>query len=258
MDEEKKPEGAAPPETEQPKSEAPAAPVEAAGSSAAKPAKPEKAVSTATPEKADQPKGTEKAAPAEAAAEKPAAAAKPPAEKPTPKKPSDEMEVEPWEGPLVDSLKARFGDEIKQFAVFREQAFLIADTAAVIPILEFLKLEEDFDYLVDITAVDYPKKEKRFEVVWILYSFAKNVRIRVKAVVGDGEKPATACTVHKAADWLEREVFDMFGIEFEGHPNMTRILLPEDWKGYPLRKEYSIIQQDQDWVRENLQIESGQ
>lgn len=258
MDDEKKPEGAAPPETEQPKSEPPASPVEAAVSVEAKPAEPEKPAPAATPEKADQP------APAEAAAAKPAPAAKPPAEakpaaaKPPPKKVPTEMEVEPWEGPLVDSLKARFGDEITQFATFRDQAFLIADLTAVIPILDFLKLEEDFDYLVDITAVDYPKKEKRFEVVWILYSFAKNVRMRVKAIVGDGEKPATACTVHKAADWLEREVFDMFGIEFEGHPNMTRILLPEDWKGYPLRKEYSIIQQDQDWVRENLQIESGQ
>jgi NADH-quinone oxidoreductase subunit C len=267
MDEEKKPEGEAPPEIEQPKSEPPAAPVEGAAPAEAKPAEPEKPAPAATPEVAAKPAPPPAlqaaAAPEKPAAAKPAAPEKPtatakPAAKPPPKKAPTEMEVEPWEGPLVESLKRRFGDEIKQFSSYRCQDFLIADAPSVIPILEFLKLEEDFDYLVDITAADYPEKEKRFEVVWILYSFEKNVRVRVKTSVAEGEKPLTACPVHKAADWLEREVFDMFGVEFEGHPNMTRILLPEDWKGYPLRKEYSIIQQDEDWVRENLQIESGQ
>ncbi len=260
MDEEKKPEGEAPPEIDQPKSEPAAAPVESAApaeaesAEAAKPVAPAGDVPAAPP--AEKPVAAPPAAEAKPVAEKPAA--KPAAAKPPPKKVPTEMEVEPWEGPLVDSLKARFAEEIKQFTSYRGQNFLVSDAPSVIPILEFLKLEEDFDYLVDITAVDYPEKEKRFEVVWILYSFEKNVRVRVKTSLADGEKPLTACTVYKAADWLEREVFDMFGVEFEGHPNMTRILLPEDWKGYPLRKEYSIIQQDEDWVRENLQIESGQ
>ena len=189
-------------------------------------------------------------------AEKPAA--KPPPKPPPKKKPPAVMEVSPWEGPLVDALKERFGEQIKQFSSFRNQNFLTAGLAAVIPIIDYLKLEQDYDYLVDITAVDYPKREKRFELVWILYSFAQNGRVRIKADVADGESPATATTVHLTANWLEREVFDMFGIKFEGHPNMKRILLPDEWQGYPLRKEYSIIQQDQDWVRENLHIESAQ
>lgn len=168
------------------------------------------------------------------------------------------MEVSSWEGPLVEALKERFGDRISEFSTYRDQHFLVADLPATLPILEYLKLEQDFDYLVDITAVDYPKREKRFEVVWVLYSFAKNIRIRLKAHAAEGESPASAVSVHEAANWLEREVFDMFGLSFEGHPNMTRILLPEEWQGYPLRKDYSIIQQDQDWVRENLKIESGQ
>lgn len=182
-----------------------------------------------------------------------------PAVKPPPKKKAPPtMETSPWEGPLVDALKERFGEQIKEFATYREQPFLIAELDSVVPIIEYLKLEQDFDYLVDVTAVDYPKKEKRFEVIWILYSFARNERIRVKALAGEEDSPKTAVSLHLAADWLEREVFDMFGIKFEGHPTMKRILLPEEWQGHPLRKDYSIIQQDKDWVRENLQIESAQ
>ena len=182
-----------------------------------------------------------------------------PAAKPPPKKKVPTvMEVSSWEGPLVDSLKERFGDRIKEFSSYREQSFLIAELSAVVPIIEFLKLEQDFDYLVDVTAVDYPKRENRFDLIWILYSFARNTRIRVKAQAGEGDSPATVTSAYQTANWLEREVFDMFGITFDGHPNMTRILLPDEWQGYPLRKEHSIIQQDEDWVRENLHIESAQ
>jgi NADH-quinone oxidoreductase subunit C len=92
----------------------------------------------------------------------------------------------------------------------------------------------------------------------VVYSFLRNQRIRIKSFTADGYRPATAVPVHLTADWLEREVYDMFGIEFEGHPNMKRILLPEDWQGFPLRKELSIIAQDTRWVQENLNIESGQ
>ena len=106
--------------------------------------------------------------------------------------------------------------------------------------------------------MDYPKRENRFDLIWILYSFARNTRIRVKAQAGEGDSPATVTSAYQTANWLEREVFDMFGITFDGHPNMTRILLPDEWQGYPLRKEHSIIQQDEDWVRENLHIESAQ
>ena len=85
-----------------------------------------------------------------------------------------------------------------------------------------------------------------------------NQRIRVKARVRDGFRPPSLTPVFPGANWLEREVFDLFGIEFAGHPHLTRILLPDGWSGHPLRKDYSIIQMDNRWVRENLGIDSGQ
>jgi NADH-quinone oxidoreductase subunit C len=210
---------------------------------------------------APPPSGGEAASPTEkpaapapkSAAPKPAAAAHA-----APPKPPAVMVTTPWESDITQLLKDRFGGDITEFSTYLGQNFLVAKPDAAIPILETLKLELDFDYLVDLTAVDYPKRADRFEVVYILYSFARNERMRVKIMIPDGCSPATAVTVHLGANWLEREVFDMFGIQFAGHPDMRRILLPEEWQGYPLRKEYGILQQDERWVQENLGIESGQ
>ena len=168
------------------------------------------------------------------------------------------MAATPWEGELPNQLKDRFGDQIAACSSYLGQNFVVVKPDAVIPILEFLKLEADFDYLVDITAVDYPKRAERFDLFYILYSFPRNERVRMKTAIADGAQPQTAVPVHTGANWLEREVFDMFGIQFAGHPDMRRILLPEEWQGFPLRKEMSIIHQDERWVKENLGIESGQ
>jgi NADH-quinone oxidoreductase subunit C len=189
-----------------------------------------------------------KAAPPKPAAAKEAAPPKPPAT----------MAATPWDSDLARELKERFGEGISETSTYLGQNFIVARPDSVIPILEYLKLEADFDYLVDVTAVDWPKRPQRFDVVYIVYSFSRNERMRVKTFIADGYKPETSVGVHLTANWLEREVFDMFGIEFAGHPDMRRILLPEEWQGYPLRKDYGILQQDQRWVQENLEIESGQ
>jgi NADH-quinone oxidoreductase subunit C len=168
------------------------------------------------------------------------------------------MAATPWESDLARDLKERFGGRIGETSTYLGQNFIVAKPEAAVPILEYLKLEADFDYLVDITAVDWPKRPERFDLVYIVYSFPRNERVRIKTRIPDGYKPETAVGVHLTANWLEREVFDMFGIDFAGHPDMRRILMPEDWQGYPLRKDYSILQQDQRWVQENLGIESGQ
>ena len=168
------------------------------------------------------------------------------------------MTTTPWEGELPARLAARFGTEVSEFSTYYGQNFLMSAPEAVVPILSYLRSDEGFDYLVDITAVDYPKRDERFDLVYILYSFSSNQRIRIKTRIADGYNPLTATSVYATANWLEREVFDMFGIEFAQHPDMRRILMPDDWRGYPLRKDYQILQMDNQWVQENLGIESGQ
>ncbi len=168
------------------------------------------------------------------------------------------MATTPWESELTRALKEEFGDQILEFSSYAGQNFLVAKPEAAIPILESLKEKHGFDYLVDITAVHWPERPEPFDIVYIIYSFERNERIRMKIRIAEGYRPRTAVPVHLTANWLEREVYDMFGIEFEGHPDMRRILLPEEWETFPLRKENSILKMDQRWVQENLGIESGQ
>jgi NADH-quinone oxidoreductase subunit C len=168
------------------------------------------------------------------------------------------MDTQPWSSDLTERLAAQFPGRIRESLSYLGQNFLLCAPEAVIPILEYLKVQERFDYLVDVTAVDYPARPERFELVYILYSFANNERVRIKTSIPEGYQPRSAVSVHLAADWLEREVYDMFGIAFEGHPNMKRILLPDEWQGHPLRKDYGIVQMDNRWVQENLGIDSGQ
>ena len=159
---------------------------------------------------------------------------------------------------MVKKLKAQFGSGISEASTYLGQSYMVVDRSLLPNVHHVLRDQEQFDYCVDITAVHYPKREKSFDVIWILYSFARNERIRVKTLIGEAESLPSVTEIWATANWLEREVFDMFGIRFDGHPDLKRILLPEDWKGHPLRKDYGIIQQDNEWVKINLGIESGQ
>lgn len=115
-----------------------------------------------------------------------------------------------------------------------------------------------YTYPADVTAADYPNRDKRFEVVYHIYSFVRNHRLRIKVLAADGESVPSLTGIWAGANWMEREVFDMFGIVFDNHPGLKRILLPEDWVGHPLRKDYDILKQDKAWVQANLEIKSGQ
>lgn len=157
-------------------------------------------------------------------------------------------------------MKEKFPGAVVDASTFRSQPSITILKESLVAICEFLKSEEGgaYTYLADETAVDYPKREKRFEIFYVLYTFKGNNRLRLKVALGDGEKLPSVAGVWPAANWLEREVFDMFGVAYEGHPDLRRILLPDEWVGHPLRKDYDILHQDAAWVKANLHIESGQ
>lgn len=130
----------------------------------------------------------------------------------------------------VRETHARLGD-----------ATALVDAAHVVDVLRFLRDTAglDFDMLVDLTAVDYLGEKPRFEVVYHLLSLAHNHRVRIKARVDEASPEIdTAVPLWAAANWMEREVWDMYGIRFRGHPDPRRILLYEEFEGHPLRKDY--------------------
>ena len=110
----------------------------------------------------------------------------------------------------------------------------------IVDFVEFLKADVTckFTTMIDITAVDYPGRDKRFDVVWHFLSMHQNHRIRVKAQLREDEAVPSIVSVHPSANWFEREVFDMFGILFTGHPDLRRILTDYGFRGHPLRKDF--------------------
>jgi NADH-quinone oxidoreductase subunit C len=205
-----------------------------------KPAAPPEASKTAVPKPPPPPPGAKPAAPA------------------APAKPKGPQQ-EPWSSPLVDAIKEKFGSEFVKSYSFIGQNNIEMKKDRIGEIMRFLRDNTimPFSYLVDETAVHWPKDEQ-FEIVYILYSFEKNEYLRAKTRIKEYESLESVTSVWTTADWLEREVYDMFGVQYANHPNLKRILLPEDWVGYPLRKDYNIRLQDVEWVRKHLGIDSGQ
>jgi NADH-quinone oxidoreductase subunit C len=241
-----------PPENEKPTADKPATP----GGVKSTPSGSVQSETTTTPSKPSPP--SETSTPPKAAAPatpvKPAAPAA--AGHPAPAKPAGPVPT-PWDAPLVAKYKREYGTGINPLTHLGQNYFEV-DRSLIPEILQLLRDDEKFDYCVDVTAVHYPKREKQFDVVWVLYSFSRNERIRVKTQIAEGESLPSSVPLWATCNWLEREVYDMFGIKFDGHPDLKRILLPDGWKGYPLRKDYGILQQDNEWVQINLGIESGQ
>lgn len=192
------------------------------------------------------------AAPSPAA--KPAVPARP---APPPPKPPVLLQI-PLDNDLTKRYREQFGAAILDAIEDRKQPYLVVAARQLTEIARYSRDVEKFDLLEDYTAVDWPRREKRFDLIAILYSFPHNTRLRLKIPLAADERAASLVEIWPTANWLEREIFDMFGISFKGHPDMKRILLPEEWQGHPLRKDYDILQQDTAWVRENLGIESGQ
>lgn len=145
---------------------------------------------------------------------------------------------------IVKIIKDNFPKEVLWYRCFRDECDITVRQEKIKEILAYLKHHPslDFDYLIDLTAVDYLGfREPRFDVVYHLMSIKHKHRIRVKAQVGEKDCYITSVAdLWRTAEWFERECFDMFGIEFVGHPDLRRILMPEDWNGYPLRKDYPV------------------
>jgi len=145
---------------------------------------------------------------------------------------------------LIDKLKEKFGHLVLDSHHFRGDQTVTVKKDCGLEFFRFLRDDADFamNFLMDLTAVDYlGKKDDRFEVVYHFYSLAHNHRLRVKIPVNEGDCVAESLTpLWRTANWYEREVWDLYGIKFRGHPNLRRILLYEEFKGHPLRKDYPV------------------
>ena len=230
------------------------------------------------------PAPSEKPAADSAPAEKPAAAATPPApaaEKPAAKpaaakpaakpKPKPKPPPEPPKGP--EDPAPPDGMELPGFVTALQEgvsgavehvSFWVGDWTVIVPadrlieVATFLRDHEAtaFDYLSDLTAADWPPREQRFDVVYCLYSIRLRHRLRIKVRAGEGEAVPSVTGLWTAANWLEREVYDLYGINITGHPDLRRILMPDDWQGHPQRKDYPLegpgellMESPQDWLR---------
>ena len=142
----------------------------------------------------------------------------------------------------VVRLKEKFASSIIDIVEFRGEVTVTVKREDIIPVLSFLKQSLQYNLLTDVTAVDYMGiKEDRFMLVYNLYSIPNKDRLRIKSPVPDADcRIQSATQVWQTANWLEREVYDLFGVNFENHPDLRRILMAADWEGYPLRKDYPL------------------
>ena len=142
----------------------------------------------------------------------------------------------------ANKLRAQFSDLLSEPAEFRGEVTLkVGDANRIADVCSFAKQTLGFDYLVDISSVDNYGEDPRFTLVYELYSYTHRTHLRLKIDVGEEASEApTVSGVWKTADWHEREVYDLSGVYFTGHPNLRRILCPEDWVGHPLRKDYEM------------------
>lgn len=144
--------------------------------------------------------------------------------------------------PAAKKLKARFPSSAIEETSFRGEVSVVVPKNDLFEICRFLYTDPDFQYhmLTDLCGVDHFPQTPRFEVVYLLYSFKTNDRLRIKTKIGEGESVVSVESIWKSANWLEREVYDLFGISFEHHPDLRRILLWDGYEGYPLRKDFPV------------------
>lgn len=158
----------------------------------------------------------------------------------------------------VEKLTAQFPDIFFEVRRFRDEVTVYVPREQIVAVATFLKEDDEvrYNYLSDLTGNDWPDREPRFEVIYHLYSLQHFTRLRLKVRVPEDDCTCPTITgVWGTANWHEREVFDLFGIEFLGHPSLRRILLPEEWEGFPLRQDYEIGWEEPEFTVRKVQRE---
>jgi NADH-quinone oxidoreductase subunit C len=187
------------------------------------------------------------------AGEKPADAGAP--KPPVKKKEEGPKPTDAAAHPLVKRLKEKFGEAVGDASEFIGQLSVYVDRERIVEVCDFLRTDEKtpFDYLSDLTCVHYPDRgDVPFEMIYNLFSIPANERVRLKAKTSDEAGIDSVTGVWPAANWLEREVYDLFGIRFANHPDLRRLLLPPDWEGHPMRKDFPLEFVENAWTERHL------
>jgi len=154
---------------------------------------------------------------------------------------------------LIEAIKNNNSLPLISAGENRGLAVFEVSTEHLKPLMQTLRDKHGFDMLIDLTSVDYlGKREIRFEMVYMLLSMKDMQRVRIKTPVAEGEKVPSLIGVWKSANWPEREVYDLMGISFEGHPLMQRIIMPDEYQGHPLRKDFPLQGKGEDYLIEPL------
>jgi NADH/F420H2 dehydrogenase subunit C len=244
--------------------EAPAAAVpKAAASAATAPAAasaPKAAAAATAPAAPSAPKAAVAAKPAPKAAEHPPKASAPtgPADPPPP--------ADKTPPAFIATLQAAVPGAVTHVSYWVGDWTVIVPAVRILDVARHLRDAPDasFDMCSDVTATDWPPRAERFDIVYCLYSTRHRHRLRVKAKAGEIEPVSSVTGIWPAANWLEREVYDMFGVNFAGHPDRRRILMPEDWQGFPQRKDYPLegpgellMENPLDWLKLKQSMEEA-
>ena len=143
---------------------------------------------------------------------------------------------------LEKKINSELTTKINDSNISHEQLYLNIDNEDLLDVILFLKINNDtkFKQLIDITSVDYPENSKRFKMIYLLLSHQFNQRIVISCLINENEVVSSLTKIFPSANWMEREVFDMYGVKFKDHPDLRRILTDYDFKGFPLRKDFPL------------------
>jgi len=158
------------------------------------------------------------------------------------------MNTDRWEKPhpvaakAAEAVASRFAGAVLGTTIFRGEVTLVVAPSRIVGIGRFLKLDPDFsfDLLTDLTGIHFTDRDHEYEVVYLLYSYRNNCHLRLKIRLAETNHAPTVTGVWKTADWHEREAYDLVGIVFDGHPDLRRILMPDDFEFHPLRKDFPL------------------